>query len=60
MDAHATIDDTWEISHKTGYLLENVHVGIGEFVGMGYHMDDMQTMQTIESQLMTSHGSRTK
>ena len=32
---------------KTGYFLLNVHVGIGEFVGMGYHVDDMQMMQTI-------------
>ena len=35
-------------------------MGIGEFVGMGYHVDDMQMMQTIELQLMTSHGSHTK
>ena len=27
---------------------------------MGYHMNDMQMMQTIKSQLMTSCGSRTK
>ena len=45
---------------KTGYLLENVDMGIGEFPGMGYCMDDMQMMQTIKSQLMTSHGSCTK
>ena len=45
---------------KTGYLLGNVHAGIGEFMGTGYHVDDMQTMQTIKSQMMTSHGSRTK
>ena len=43
---------------KTGYLLRNVDVGIREFVGMGYHVNDMQMMQTIESQLMTSHGSQ--
>ena len=45
---------------KTGNLLRNVDVGIREFVGMGYHVNDMQMMQTIESQLMTSHGSHTK
>ena len=60
MDAHATINDTWEISHKTGYLLGNVHTGIWEFAGMRYHVDDMQMMQTIELQLMMSHGSCTK
>ena len=35
-------------------------MGIGEFAGMGYHVDDMQTMQTIESQLMMSCGRCTK
>ena len=35
-------------------------MGIGEFAGMGYHVDDVQTTHTIESQLMTSHGSRAK
>ena len=50
----------WEISCKTGYLLSNVYVGIGEIAGMGYHVDDVQTMQTVESQLMTSWGSHTK
>ena len=45
---------------KTGYLLKNVDMGIQEFAGMGYCVNDMQTMQTIESQLMTSHGSHTK
>ena len=35
-------------------------MGIREFVGMGYCVNDMQTMQTIESQLMMSHGSCTK
>ena len=45
---------------KTGYVLGNVDAGIGEFMGMGYCVDDMQTTQTIELQLMTSCGSRTK
>ena len=45
---------------KTGYLLGNIHAGIGEFTGMGYHVDDVQTMQTIKLQLMMSCGSRTK
>ena len=60
MDAYATINDTQEISRKTGYLLGNVHVGIGEITGMGYPVDDMQTMQTIKLQLMTPCGSHTK
>ena len=30
---------------KTGYLLGNVDVGIWEFVGMGYCVNNMQTMQ---------------
>ena len=59
MDTYATINDTWEISWKTGYLLRNVHMGIGEIAGTGYHVDDVQTMQTIELQLMTSCGSHT-
>ena len=39
---------------KTSYLLGNVYVGIGEIVGMGYHLDNMQMMQTVELQLMMS------
>ena len=60
MDIYATINDTQEISWETGYLLGNVHMGIGEFSGMGYCVNDMQMMQTIELQLMMSCGSRTK
>ena len=45
---------------KNSYLLGNVHVGIEEFTGTGYHVDNVQMMQTTESQLMTSCGSRTK
>ena len=59
-DAYTTINDMQEISWKTGYLLANIHVGIRELVGTGYHVDDMQTMQTVESQLIMSHGSCTK
>ena len=46
-----------EISQNTSYLLSNVNVGKGENVGMGYHVYDAQTMQTDESQLMTSQRS---
>ena len=60
MDAYTTINDMQEISWKTSYLLGSVHTGIGEFTGMGYHVDDVQMMQTVKSQLMTSCGSRTK
>ena len=45
---------------KTDYLLGNVDAGIWEFAGTGYCVNDMQTMQTIELQLIMSHGSRTK
>ena len=45
---------------KTSYLLRNVDAGIWEFAGTGYHVGDMQTMQTDESQMMMSHGSHTK
>ena len=34
---------------ETGYLLGNVDVEIWEFAGTGYHVDNMQTMQTDES-----------
>ena len=54
MDAYATINDTWEISQKTGYLLGNLYMGIGKIVGTGYHVDDMQMIQTVELQMMTS------
>ena len=60
MDAYTTINDTWEISQNTGYLLSNVYKGIQEFAGMGYHVDYVQTMPPVELQLMTSQGSRTK
>ena len=59
-DTYATINDMQEISQNTGYLLGNIYTGIGEFAGTGYHVDNVQTMQTVESQLMMSQGSRTK
>ena len=49
-----------EISQNTGYLLGNDYTGIGEIMGTGYHVDDMQMMQTVELQLMMSQGSCTK
>ena len=59
-DTYATINNMWEISWKTSYLLGNGYMGIGEFMGMGYHVDDVQMMQAVELQLMTSQGSHTK
>ena len=59
-DAYATINNMREISQKTSYLLGNVHMGIEEFVEMGYCVDNVQMMQTVKSQLMTSRGSCTK
>ena len=44
---------------NTGYLLGNVDAGIQEFMGTGYHVDDWQTTQKDESQMMTSCWSRT-
>ena len=44
---------------KTSYLLGHVDMGIREFAGMGYCVDDVQTMQTDELQMMTSCGSCT-
>ena len=58
-DAYATINDMREISQINSYLLSNVDAGIGEFVGTGYCVDDMQMVQTVESQLMMSWGSCT-
>ena len=60
MDTYTTINDMQEISQNTGCLLGNIDMWMGEFVGMGYHVDDVQMMQTAESQLMMSHGSHTK
>ena len=45
------ITENWLL---TGYLLSNIYAGIGEITRMGYCVDDMQKMQTVESQLMTS------
>ena len=44
MDTYATINGTREISQKTSYLLGNIDAGIREFAGMGYHVNDVQTM----------------
>ena len=60
MDAYATINGVQENHQRTGYLLGNMDTGIREFMGMGYHVNDMQMMQTIKSQLMMSHQSCTK
>ena len=60
MDTYATINDMWEKSWNTSCLLGNIHMGIGGIVGMGYHVNDVQMMQTVKSQLMMSHRSHTK
>ena len=39
---------------EAGYLLSNIYAGMGEITVMGYHVDDVQVMQTVESQLMMS------
>ena len=53
------MNNMWEISQNTSYLLSNVYAGIGEIPGMGYCVDDVQMKQTAESQLMTSSRSHT-
>ena len=60
MNTYATINDMWEISWNTSYLLSNIDTGIWEFTGMVYQVDDEQTMPPVELQLMTSCGSCTK
>ena len=43
---------------KTGYLLGNVDTGIREFVGMGYHVNEVQMMQnrvTVDDVTWKSH-----
>ena len=47
MDAYATINNMWEISQKTGYLLGNIDAGIWEFMGMGYCVNNVQTMHQL-------------
>ena len=54
-----TINDTWEISRVTSYLLRNVDTGTQEFAGMGNRVNDRQTRWTDELQMMTSRRSRT-
>ena len=44
---------------KTSYLCGNIDVGIQEFVGLGYRVDDMLTTETDELQMMTSCESDT-
>ena len=46
-DTYATINDTWEISWKTSYLLGNIDVGIQEFTGTGYCVNDVQMMHQL-------------
>ena len=60
MDAYATSTVHGKYHGETSYLLRNVDMGIWDFAGMGYHVNDVQMMQTIKSQLMMSHGSHTK
>ena len=54
MQSYTTINNMQEISWNTSYLQSNVYTQIVEFAGMGYHVDDVQMMQTVKSQLMMS------
>ena len=60
METYTTTNNMQEISWNTSYLLSNIYMGMGETTGTGYHLDDVQMMQPVESQLMTSGGSNTK
>ena len=42
---------------STSYLLRNADVGIQEYAGTGYCVDDGQTTYTDKSQMMMSRGS---
>ena len=44
---------------NTGYLLGNIDTGNQEITGMGNCVNEGQTRQTDESQMMTSHQGRT-
>ena len=44
---------------NTSYLLRNIDTGTQEFAGTGNCVDNRQMRQTDESQMMTSHRSRT-
>ena len=44
---------------NTGYLLGNIDTGTQEFAGMGSHVNDRQTRQTDEWQMMTACRGRT-
>ena len=44
---------------NTGYLLGNIDMGIREFAGTEYCVDNVQMTWTDELQIMTSCGSRT-
>ena len=44
---------------NTGYLLGNIDLGTQEFAGMGNCVNDRQTRQTDESQMMMSRRGRT-
>ena len=45
---------------KTGYLLGNINVGIHEFTGMEYHVNNVQTMKNqvaVDDVTWKSHKS---
>ena len=47
-DTYTTINNTQRYHGNTGYLLGTVDMGIQEYMGTGYHMDDGQMTQTEE------------
>ena len=60
-DTYTTINNTQSISWENWLFTRECSCrGIGEFMGMGYHVSNMQMMQANESQLIMSRGSCTK
>ena len=61
MDAYTTINNMWEISQNTSYLLGSIDMGIEEFMGAEYHVDDkLQLMMSCGSHTKRSHKSITQ
>ena len=58
-DAYATINDTQEISQKTGYLLSNIDAGMGEICRnrmlCGQCADDVNSLATVDDVMWKSH-----
>ena len=56
---HRTINEMWENSLSTGYLLGNVYVGLGKMQECENHVNNVQMRQTDESWWMMSRNQIT-